>query len=101
MLCQFTISPLGYGESLSSEVSKIIDLIDKSGLPYQTHSMGTIVEGSWEEVMALIQKCHNTMLARNARVSTTIHIDDRKNSNHRIKGKITSIENHLGRTISK
>ncbi|RLE30368.1 thiamine-binding protein, partial [Candidatus Acetothermia bacterium] len=32
MIVEFTISPIGVGESLSEYVAKVIDLVDKSGL---------------------------------------------------------------------
>ncbi len=101
MLCQFSIFPVGAGESLSASVAGIIDIIDKSGIPYQTHSLGTIVEGDWETVMDLIRRCHEVIGQDNARVVTNIHIDDRKGADNRIEGKIKSLENHLGRKISR
>lgn len=101
MLCQFSIFPVGAGESLSASVARIIDIIDKSDLPYQTHSLGTIVEGEWEPVMDLIRQCHEAMRHDNARVVTNIHIDDRKGASERMEGKIQSLENHLGRKISR
>ena len=39
MLLEFSSFPAGQ-KSLSGAVAKIIDLIDKSGLPYQTHALG-------------------------------------------------------------
>jgi uncharacterized protein (TIGR00106 family) len=99
MLCQFSISPAGAGESLSKAVADIIDLIDRSGLRYQTHAMGTIVEGSWDEIMSLIKQCHHAMRTDHHRVLTTIHIDDREGADNRMTGKINSIEKHLGREI--
>ncbi len=35
MLLEFAISPLGEGESLSEEVAQVLDLVDRSGLPYE------------------------------------------------------------------
>ena len=43
MLAQFSIFPVGSKESLSKEVAKILDIIDKSGLTYKFTSMSTIV----------------------------------------------------------
>ena len=39
------MSPLDKGESLSQYVARSLDIIDKSGLPYQLTPMGTIIEG--------------------------------------------------------
>ncbi|MBN1356620.1 MTH1187 family thiamine-binding protein [bacterium] len=99
MLCQFSISPIGSGESVGKAVSEIIDIIDRSNLPYQTHAMGTIVEGSWDQIMNLIGTCHRKMRSEHNRVITNIHIDDRKESEHRLTGKLESIKHHLNRDI--
>jgi uncharacterized protein (TIGR00106 family) len=98
MLCQFSISPAGQ-VSMSSEVAKIIDLIDRSGLMYKTHAMGTIVEGDWDEIMRLIKRCHELMLSNSSRVTTTIMIDDRKDAKDRLAGKVEAVERRLGRKI--
>ncbi len=59
MLMEFSVAPMGVGESISKEVAKVIDLIDQSGFKYRTHAMGTLVEGSWEQCMAVIKQCHD------------------------------------------
>jgi len=99
MLIEFSTYPVSAGESLSSAVSEVIDIIDKSGLPYECHAMGTLVEGDWDELMDLVKKCHFILSGRFDRVTTRIIVDDRKNAKGRIRGKIDSIERHLGRSV--
>ncbi len=86
---------------MAKSVAKIIDLIDKSGLTYQTHALGTLVEGEWDEVMALVKKCHMALREDFNRVLTRITIDDRKGRTGRITGKVKDIEDVLGRQIKK
>jgi uncharacterized protein (TIGR00106 family) len=100
MLLEFSTFPAGQ-ESMAKSVAKIIDLIDKSGLPYQTHALGTLVEGEWDEVMGLVKKCHMTMREDFDRVLTRISIDDREGYTNRITGKVRDIEDALGRKIKK
>lgn len=100
MLASFSVSPLDKGESVSEFVAPIIDIIEKSGLPNKTNPMGTVVEGPWDEVMALIKKCHDAVLSDSARVITNIKIDDRPGKPNRLEGKIKSIEEKLGRKIN-
>ena len=45
VLLEFSMSPFAKGESLSPYVARSLDIIDKSGLPYQLTPMGTIIEG--------------------------------------------------------
>lgn len=101
MLCEFKVSPLGASESVSKDVAGIMDIIEGSGLPCQTHAMGTLIEGSWDEVMAVIEACHKHMRKTNRRVITSIQIDDREGATDRLTGKIQSLEAKLGRTVRK
>jgi uncharacterized protein (TIGR00106 family) len=101
MLVQFSIVPLGSGDSISKDVGEIIRLVDESGLPYRTNPMGTVMEGEWEDVMTLIRKCHEEVLRHASRVLTSITIDDRPGKPDRIIEKIKSVEKKLGREIKK
>ncbi len=100
MLVQFSMFPTGNQESASSEVSKIIDLIDKSGIPYKTSAMATIVEGNWEDVMDLINKCRLKLKESNRRVYMVLTMDDREGAENRLEGKIESLEEKLNRKIN-
>lgn len=101
MLAEFSIVPIGKDVSLSKYVAKSLDLIDKSGLGYRINPMGTVVEGSWDEVMGLIKKCHDVILKESERVVTTIKIDDRKGVTNALNRKIKSVEEKLGRELKK
>jgi uncharacterized protein (TIGR00106 family) len=101
MLAQFSIFPVGAKQSLSKDVAKTLDIIDKSGLSYKFTPMSTIVEGSWENVMALIKKCHNAMRRSHNRIYTSIVIDDRKGAKKRLTGKVESVEKILKRKLQK
>jgi uncharacterized protein (TIGR00106 family) len=100
VLLEFSMSPFDKGGSLSEYVARSLDLIDKSGLPYQLTPMGTIVEGEWEEVMALVTACFQRMSQDCDRISTSIKIDYRAGAGGRLKSKIRSVESKLGRTLS-
>ena len=100
MLLEFSSFPAGQN-SLSGAVAKIIDLIDKSGLPYQTHALGTLVEGEWDDLMQLVKRCHMLLREDFDRVYTRITIDDRAGAKNRLTGKVESLEKKLGRNIRK
>ncbi|HEQ98037.1 MAG TPA: MTH1187 family thiamine-binding protein [candidate division Zixibacteria bacterium] len=100
MLLEFSTYPADE-ESLAGAIAKVIDIIDKSGLPYQTHALGTLVEGEWDELMALVKKCHMKLREDFSRVYTRINIDDREGYKDRITGKIAELEEALGRQIKK
>ncbi len=100
MLIQFAIFPTGNKESASGDVAEIIDMIDKSGLPYKTSAMSTVIEGEWDEVMALINSCRLKMREKNRRVYMVLTMDDREGVNDRLKGKVESVEKKLKRKIN-
>lgn len=100
VLLEFSMSPMTKGESVSSYVARSIDIVDRSGLPYQLTAMGTIIEGEWSDVMAVVTRCFETMSADCDRVSTSIKIDYRKGPGGRIKAKVGSIEQRLRRKVS-
>ena len=102
MLVEFSIVPIGKGESLGDEVARVLKLVDESGLPYRAGPMGTVVEGSWEDVMALVKRCHQEALNTAPRVITTVKIDDRPSRPaNRIEEKLKSVERRLGRELKK
>jgi uncharacterized protein (TIGR00106 family) len=100
VLVEFTMSPFDKGESLSKYVSRSLDIVDRSGLPYRLTPMGTILEGEWDEVMAVIRACHERMREDCSRISTSIKIDYRAGASGRLEGKVRSVEEKLGRKLS-
>lgn len=101
MLVEFSIVPVGGGESIGDEIAKVLDIVDRSGLPYRANPMGTVVEGGWDEVMNLIKRCHEAVLRDGLRVFTSITIDDRPGKPNRITEKLVSVERRLGREVRK
>jgi len=99
MLVEFSVVPLGKSESLGELVAKVVDSVDRSGLPYKLTAMGTIVEGEWNDVFELIKECHSSMKRFAGRVLTTITIDDRDKAKGRLKDKVERIETILGRRL--
>ncbi len=101
MLVEFSVVPMGKGDSISSQVAEVIDIVDRSGLPYRTHAMGTLIEGSWEECLVVIKRCHYALRRSAPRVYTRIAIDDKKGKKGLLDAKLRSVEKKLGRGFSK
>ncbi len=99
MVVNFSIVPIGKDSSLSAKVAEVLKIVSESGIDYKLHSMGTILEGEWDEIMGLISKCHQEILKDSDRVLTTITIDDRKGRTGRISGKVKSVERKLGKKL--
>ena len=99
MLATFSVLPVGVGEALSEHVARIVDIIDASGLDYRLGAMQTTVEGSEDEVMQLIMRCHRAGREAAPRVFTSITIDDREGATGRLTGKVDDVERILGRSV--
>ena len=98
MIVDFSIFPVGKGESLSPYVAEAFAIIGESGLPHEHHAMGTNIEGQWDEVMALIKACRDRLLERANRLSISINIDDRKGAEKQIAYKVASAKAKIPRS---
>jgi uncharacterized protein YqgV (UPF0045/DUF77 family) len=47
MLIAFSVTPLGVGEGVGEIVAEAVRVVRASGLPNQTDSMFTTIEGDW------------------------------------------------------
>ncbi len=101
VLLEFSMSPLGKGESVSKYVSRSLDIIDKSGVPYRLNPMGTVLEGEWDEVFGVVRKCYERMRKDCNRISCSIKVDYRKGHSGRLVSKVASVEKALKRSIKQ
>ena len=99
VLLEFAMYPVGKGESLSPYVARSLDIIDRSGLAYQLTPMGTILEGEWDEVMAVVTACFEAMRADCPRVEVALKVDYREGEASRLDSKIAAVEAQLGRKL--
>ena len=98
-LVEFSMAPVGKGESVSRHVARAVRIVAKSGLDYRLGPMGTCVEGEWDEVFAVIRKCWKALARDCGRISVAIKVDYRKGAAGRLRSKIESVERHLGRKV--
>ena len=101
MMAEVSIVPVGKGESLSGFVAESMKIIEGSGLDYRINPMGTVIVGDYDEVMAVIKKCHMRMMDLAPRTVTTIKIDDRKGVKVTLDSKVRSVEKKLGKELKK
>jgi len=100
-LLEFSMTPLDKGPSVSAYVSRSLDIIDRSGVPYRLNPMGTVLEGTWEEVWSVVDACFERMRSDCERISVSIKIDYRRGCEGRLESKIASVEKKVGRTLRK
>jgi len=99
VLLEFSMSPLGKGESVGKYVARSLEIIDKSGHAYRLNPMGTVLEGEWDDVFGVVKQCYERMKRDCNRISCTIKVDYRKGHEGRLDGKVASVERRLKRKI--
>jgi len=100
-LMEFSMIPLDKGASFSKYVARSLDIIDSSGLDYRLTPMGTVVEGEWQDLMALLTSCFRALEEVSDRVSVSAKFDHRAGRSGRLESKIASVEESLGRGVRK
>lgn len=95
VLLEFSMTPLGKGESVSPYVARSLEIVSQSGLDYRLHAMGTVIEGEWDEVMAVVTKCYEAMSADCNRVTCSIKIDARAGASGRLVSKVQSVQEKI------
>ena len=77
---EIAVYPLGTDNaSITKEVSKVFNVLDNCDLTYQITTMGTIIEGTLDELFALARELHEAVFSDSVkRVITTIKIDDKR-----------------------
>lgn len=91
MIAEFSIIPIGSGESLSDFVAEAYKIVEQSGLKHQLTATGTIIEGDFDEVMDVIEESHKKVRTMSHRVLTRIWIDDRGEASGEMEKKVQSV----------
>jgi uncharacterized protein (TIGR00106 family) len=101
VLLDFSITPLGKGESVSAYVARCLEIVAASGLDYRLHAMGTTLEGDLAEVLTVVRLCFEALQSDCDRISCSIKIDYRKGSESRLASKVRKVEELIGRPLKK
>lgn len=101
MLIELSVLPLGRDTHLSDELAEILRIVDESGLPYQLTPSGTCIEGEWDEVMALVRRCHDRARGMSPHVVTTVKIEDDEGARDKLTRNVASVEEKLGRRLGR
>jgi uncharacterized protein (TIGR00106 family) len=99
VLLDFSMTPVGKGESVSPFVARCLEVVAASGLDYRLHAMGTTLEGELDEVLAVVRRCFEALQTDCDRISCSIKIDYRKGPGGRLEGKVRKVEALMGRPL--
>jgi uncharacterized protein (TIGR00106 family) len=92
-IAELSIIPIGTkSTSLSSYVAACVKVLEDSGLTYEVHGMGTIIEGALQDLFQVILKMHEVPFEAGAlRVVTSIKIDDRRDKETSAQEKVRAV----------
>lgn len=98
-ILNFAIFPTDKGDKGASEhVSKVLKMIDKSGVSYKLNPMGTSIEtDTLEEALEIVNQAYKVLEPFSNRVYSAITVDIRKGRKNGLKQKIESIEKRIGK----
>lgn len=97
MLAAFSIAPTTSDAdgSVSAAVARAVQVVRDSGLPNETTSMFTTVEGEWDEVMAVVKRAVDVVAESSSRVSLVLKADIRPGFTGQLTAKVERVEEAL------
>ncbi|MEU7853558.1 MTH1187 family thiamine-binding protein [Nonomuraea sp. NPDC049141] len=95
MIVAFSITPLGVGEGVAEPVARAVKVVRESGLPNQTDSMFTTIEGEWDEVMSVVKRAVDAVAEVAPRVSLVLKADLRPGVTDGMTSKVAAVERLL------
>jgi uncharacterized protein YqgV (UPF0045/DUF77 family) len=72
MLLELSVLPKGKSPHVSDAAAGLEKIINSSGLYHQPKNKGTVLEGSWEQLMAVAKKCHDEVMKTNEQFVTVM-----------------------------
>lgn len=98
MLLSFSIAPMTSDRpdgSVSQAVAAAVEVVRESGLPHETTSMFTTLEGEWDEVMSVVKRCVDVVAERSPRISLVMKADIRPGYTGQITAKVERVNEIL------
>ena len=96
VMIDLCVVPMGVGLSVSPYIAECERLIEGAGLNCQLHPYGTVIEGDWDEVFAVVKQCHERIHEMGSeRVFTTIKVGTRTDRKQSMQDKVDSVRAQL------
>lgn len=95
VIIELSIFPMDKGISVSPYVTRVMRIIESSGLSYALNPMGTCIEGDWPEVFKVVDQCFKDLQNDCDRIYLTMKADYRKDRTNGLRGKVASIKSQL------
>ncbi len=99
VMVDLCVVPIGVGVSVSKYVAACERVIAEAGLKSHLHANGTDIEGEWDEVFAVVKRCHEVVHDMGApRIVASMRINTRVDKEQSMEDKISSVEDQLAQS---
>lgn len=103
MLLAFSVSPATTDDpdgSVSEAVARAVRVVRDSGLPNETTSMFTTLEGEWDECMAVVKAACEAVAEVSPRMALVLKADIRPGWTGQLTAKVERVEERLRRSAN-
>jgi len=97
-IAEVSVVPLGTKTpSVSQYVARAVKVLEREkDIRYEMTAMGTIIEGDLDRILAVVKKMHEGTFGEGVvRVLTTVKIDERRDKEQSMEGKVDSLKKKL------
>ena len=95
MLVAFSVAPSAGDPSVGDAVAEAVRIVRESGLPNETTSMFTTIEGEWDEVMDVVKRATEAVAAVSPRTALVLKADIRPGYTDMLRTKVRRVEDAL------
>ena len=97
MIVAFSVAPASADpdEGMSAAVAEAVRVVRESGLPNETNSMFTLIEGEWDEVLDVVKRATEAVSSVAPRTSLVLKADIRPGYTGQLSAKVDAVERRL------
>lgn len=97
MIIAFSVAPAVTNENadMADAVAEAVRVVRESGLPNETNAMFTLIEGEWDDVMGVVKRATDAVLAVSPRASLVLKADIRPGYEGQLTRKVQAVEERL------
>lgn len=101
MIADLSIIPVGGSSHTSGVLSKVLTLIEDSGVRYQLTPTATCLEGTWDEICAVARRSHELARTEAPHVVTLLRFEDDGNVGGKLVRNVASVEEKADRDFAQ
>jgi uncharacterized protein (TIGR00106 family) len=99
VLLDFSMAPMGKGESVAPYVARCLEIVAASGLDYRLHAMGTTLEGEWDACFDVVRRCFEALKPDCERITVSLKVDYRKGPGGRLVSKVQHVQDLVAQPL--